>query len=69
MTTREASASAGTTVLRVRHLLTTGRLEPPPKNGSGDYDWTPEDVERLKVVAPDGRRKASALTSGPEQAA
>ena len=35
---------------RLIGLLRSRRLAPPQKDSSGDYIWTPEDVERARQV-------------------
>jgi hypothetical protein len=38
--------------------LRSGKLSPPAKDVSGDFAWSPEDIERAReALARDGRRK------------
>jgi len=66
MTTREVCQRFGVSILRVRNLIALGRIEPPDKNGSGDYVWLEPDVKRLlEAVPPRIPRKALAEPTGP----
>jgi hypothetical protein len=40
----------GISYSRLINFLRTRRLNPPQKDTSGDYVWTPEDVERARQV-------------------
>ncbi|HKB39263.1 MAG TPA: hypothetical protein VKD72_22685 [Gemmataceae bacterium] len=41
---------------RVMDLIRHGRIPPPQKDVSGDYIWSPEDVERARVALATARR-------------
>jgi hypothetical protein len=51
-----AAAACDCTYWELIGLLRSGRLTPPAKDSSGDYVWTPEDVERARAALRDGRR-------------
>jgi len=56
----------GISYWRLINLLRTRRLVPPQKDTSGDYVWTPEDVERARQVfaATPARDSRSAAQDG-----
>jgi hypothetical protein len=56
----------GISYSRLINLLRTRRLDPPQKDTSGDYVWSPEDVERARQVlaATPARDSRSAAQSG-----
>jgi hypothetical protein len=59
-TTMEACRELGITYDKVYTLLRSGKLDPPPRNGSGDFAWSAADVARLRkaLAAPRRRRTA-----------
>jgi hypothetical protein len=38
------------------NLMRSGRLAPPQKDSSGDFVWTPADVERARAALASRRR-------------
>jgi hypothetical protein len=42
---------------RLFELIRSGKLTPPGKDSSGDYIWTPEDVDRARQALAVGRRR------------
>ncbi len=58
MKTSQVCQVYGISVVRVRHLLATGRIPRPNKDWSGDLVWQQDDIKRLlRVAHVDGRRK------------
>ena len=50
ITTREAARQLGVQYYRLHYLCTTGKMSSPRKNVSGNYEWSPEDIERARVA-------------------
>jgi hypothetical protein len=58
---RAAARAAGMGYDRLMGLIRSGRLDPPVKDSSGDYVWTPADLERARQAGKvDRRRKRTA---------
>jgi hypothetical protein len=55
--TKDVARELGISVLKLRAMLQNEKLEPPPKDSSGDYVWTDADVERARVAAQTDRRR------------
>jgi predicted site-specific integrase-resolvase len=56
--TAEAARLLGVTYARLFSLIRSGRLVSPRKDGSGDYVWVAEDVDRARsALAVDRRRR------------
>jgi hypothetical protein len=56
--TAAAAAALNTTYHRLIGLVRFGKIEPPPKDSSGDYLWDADDLERARqALAIDRRRK------------
>jgi hypothetical protein len=60
----------GVSYYRLIGLLRSRRLAPPQKDTSGDYIWTPEDIEGARKALsghlPDGRVATSVNSDDPE---
>jgi hypothetical protein len=53
--TPAAARYLNTSYHRLIGLLRFGKIQPPPKDSSGDYCWSPEDLERARqALAPKG---------------
>jgi hypothetical protein len=50
MKTCELVRALGIRYTTITSLLRYGRLQPPPKDGSGDYVWAAADVDRLRLA-------------------
>jgi hypothetical protein len=63
--TSQAIRSLGTTYYRLISALRCGKLPPPAKDCSGDFIWTPKDIENARrALAVDlRRRKREAVTA------
>jgi hypothetical protein len=63
--TTAAVAALGTTYHRLIGLIRFGKIGPPEKDISGDYLWTPGDLERARqALAIDLRLKAHRRPKG-----
>lgn len=62
MKTRDVEKLLGVGYYRLFRLVRVGHIPPPAKDSSGDYVWSPEDIERARQVL-HGRRKG-AVTDG-----
>jgi hypothetical protein len=61
--TRKTPAAArllGVTYHRLIGLVRFGKISPPAKDDSGDYAWSPDDMERARaaLAAVPARRRA-----------
>jgi DNA-binding transcriptional MerR regulator len=66
---RVVADQLGISYYNLFELIRSKRLTPPEKDSSGDYVWTPADIERAReALAWRGRRSGSALSgSAPDQ--
>jgi len=56
MKTREVIQILGTTYNKLTTALCGGKLPPPRKDCSGDFDWTQKDIEALRKALSVDRR-------------
>lgn len=54
--TREVLEMLGMPYTKLWSLIRCGHLAPPGKDASGDYAWTPADIQRARAAF-DARRK------------
>jgi hypothetical protein len=68
--TPQAAKALGVLTSHLHSLLRTGRLDPlPRKDGSGDYCWSPEDLDRAReAMKVDRRRRKPKKPEGAEVA-
>ncbi len=57
MKTQQALPLVGLSYNQFTYVLRAGLLKPPAKDVSGDFDWTPADIERARAVARSLRRR------------
>jgi hypothetical protein len=58
--TTAAARALGVSYAVLYGLLRDGKIDPPPRDSSGDYVWLPGDVERARsALAARGRRTRS----------
>jgi hypothetical protein len=55
--TRSAARAIGATAPQIMSAIYSGKLLPPGKDESGDYQWFPHDLERAKAALAIDRRK------------
>jgi DNA-binding transcriptional MerR regulator len=60
--TPEAARELGVTYHRLMGLIRFGRINPPQRDGSGDYVWDEADIARAREALQAVRRPA--LTGG-----
>jgi hypothetical protein len=59
--TRSAARQLGTTQHNLLTAIARNKFEPPAKDESGRYLWTPEDIARARqAMATDRRRRVPA---------
>ncbi len=59
MSTVQVCVKYGLSEQRIRHLLMTRRLDPPPRGPDGCFRWGEQDIARLLPLIPsDSWRKA-----------
>jgi hypothetical protein len=56
--TSEVAKALGVPTWRLQSLVRWERIPPPARDGSGDWVWWPEDMERARLAL---RRRAVAL--------
>jgi hypothetical protein len=63
--TPAAAQAIPTTYLRLINLIRYGKIPAPPKDSSGDYIWSSEDLERARQALKAGRqgKATEALTN------
>ena len=55
--TPQAARQLNIPVYVLTGLFRYGKMNPPGKDSSGDYFWTPEDLERARQALARGRRR------------
>lgn len=56
--TRAAARELNVSLSKLRAAIGSGKLDPPAKDESGDFQWAEEDLERARqVLATDLRRR------------
>ncbi len=61
--TPQVSDLLGIQYHRLISLLRSKRLVPPEKDSSGDYVWSPEDIERARQVINTSPRKKTGVSA------
>jgi predicted site-specific integrase-resolvase len=59
--TRAVCELLGVRYTYLANWLRDGRLTPPAKDSSGDFIWTPEDIERARAALTARRRRGEAV--------
>jgi hypothetical protein len=63
MKTPRAAKTLGISYWNLHNMLRAGQVTRPQKDESGDYIWTPEDLERARQEIT-SRRRRKAVPSG-----
>jgi hypothetical protein len=50
LTTSDAASALGVSYHQLFSLIRFRKIEPPARNGSGDYCWTRADLERARAA-------------------
>jgi hypothetical protein len=58
--TPAAAEHLGTTYHKLIGLLRFRKIKPPQRDSSGDYVWTPEDLERARQALANGQQRKEA---------
>jgi DNA-binding transcriptional MerR regulator len=60
--TRKVAALLGVPEFRLHYAIRNGKIPPPAKDSSGDYCWSPDDIERARLALRTDRRERQALS-------
>jgi predicted site-specific integrase-resolvase len=57
MTTKDVCKLIGVQYYTLQHFIRTGQIPEPPRNSSRFFDWSEQDVERVKKIVQQKSKK------------